>query len=80
MGDIPSSYIFVSITPPSDYHNDGNPISQSEFHTNTYLTSGTAGITYAISSRGLTNQIDYIGTIGQAVTHILTGDFSMCFR
>jgi hypothetical protein len=61
--DIPSNNILF-ITPPADYYNDGQPISQAEV-ANTYLTP----IAAAISARGLTNQINYIGTIGQATCY-----------
>ncbi len=65
--DIPSSNILF-ITPPPDYNNNlGNPISQSEVK-NTYLTP----IAAAISARGLENQIDYIGTIGEATCYSIT--------
>ncbi|MEI8375032.1 MAG: TIGR03790 family protein [Planctomycetota bacterium] len=65
--NIPANNILF-IAPPTDYHNDGLPISQAEV-TNTYLTP----ISVAISARGLTNQIDYIGTIGQAVEFPVSG-------
>ena len=60
---IPANNILF-IAPPADYPNNGAPISQQEVM-DTYLTP----IAAAISARGLTNQIDYIGTIGQAVSY-----------
>ncbi len=62
--DIPTNNILF-ITPPPDYNNNlGNPISQTEVM-NTYLTP----IASAISARGLGNQIDYIGTVGEATCY-----------
>jgi autotransporter-associated beta strand protein len=66
--DIPANNI-VYITPPSDYHNDGQPISQAEVMSD-YLNP----ISAAISARGLTNQINYIGTIGQPVSYFINAD------
>jgi autotransporter-associated beta strand protein len=68
--DIPANNV-VYIAPPSDYHNDGQPISQAEIN-NYYLTP----IVNAISSRGITNQIDYIGTIGEATCYSISAQFS----
>jgi uncharacterized protein (TIGR03790 family) len=68
--DIPASN-FLYIAPPSDYHNDGQPISQAEVNS-FYL----APIASTISSRGLTNQIDYIGMIGEATSYSITAQFS----
>jgi len=64
--DIPARNVLF-ITPPADYQNNGQPISQSEV-TGTYITP----IANAISSRGLTNQINYIGTIGEATCYSIT--------
>ena len=66
--DIPSSNI-VYLAPPPDYNNDGNPIPQSEVVPD-YLTP----ISNAIASRGLGGQINYIGTIGQAVSYSIDAD------
>ena len=63
--DIPANNILY-ITPPSDYHNNGQPISQTEV-VNDYLNPIAADI----SARGLTNQINYIGTIGQPVSYAI---------
>jgi fibronectin-binding autotransporter adhesin len=64
--DIPANNILY-LAPPSYYHNDGQPINQSD------VTGGTASylsqISSAISTRGLSNQINYIGTLGQAVSY-----------
>jgi fibronectin-binding autotransporter adhesin len=60
---IPSNNILF-IAPPADYHNDGQPITQAEA-TNYYLTP----IANAISARHLANQINYIGTIGEALSY-----------
>ena len=68
--DIPASNMLF-IAPPPDYHNDGEPISQAEA-CKYYLTP----IASAIASRGLTNQIDYIGTIGEATCYSITAQFS----
>jgi autotransporter-associated beta strand protein len=61
--DIPSNNILF-IAPPAGYQNNGAPIAQAAVM-NTYLTP----IAAAIAARGLTNQIDYIGTIGQATCY-----------
>ena len=66
--DIPSSNI-VYLAPPPDYNNDGSPIPQSEV-VPYYLTP----ISNAIASRGLGGQINYIGTIGQAVSYSIDAD------
>jgi hypothetical protein len=66
--DIPAKNI-VYITPPSDYQNNGASISQAEVMAD-YLTP----IAAAISARGLTNQINYIGTIGQPVSYTINAD------
>ncbi len=68
--DIPASNILF-IAPPSDYQNNGVPISQAEAM-NTYLTP----IAAAISARGLSNQIDYIGMIGGATCYSITAQAS----
>ncbi len=68
--DIPANNLLY-IAPPPDYHNDGQPISQAEV-CNYYLKP----IASAISSRGLTNQIDYIGTIGEATCYSISAQFS----
>ena len=65
--DIPSNNILF-IAPPADYQNNGAAITQSEV-TNTYLTP----IATAIAARGLTNQINYVGTIGQATCYSTNG-------
>jgi uncharacterized protein (TIGR03790 family) len=66
--DIPANNILF-LSPPPDYNNDGNPISQAEV-TSYYLTP----ISNAIASRGLSSQINYIGTIGQAVSYSINPD------
>jgi autotransporter-associated beta strand protein len=66
--DIPANNILF-IAPPPDYQNNGAPISQTEV-TSTYLTP----ISAAIAARGLTNQINYIGTIGQATCYTITAE------
>ena len=66
--DIPASNILY-LAPPPDYNNDGSPIPQSEVMPD-YLTP----IANAIASRGLTGQINYIGTIGQAVSYSISAD------
>ena len=66
--DIPADNILF-ITPPADYLTSGGAaqlISQAEV-TSTYLTP----IASAISARGLTGQINYIGTIGQATSYYI---------
>lgn len=68
--DIPASNILLA--PPPDYNNDGNPIAQSEVAPY-YLTP----ISNAISSRVLGGQINYIGTIGQAVSYSINADSSL---
>ena len=68
--DIPANNVLY-IAPPPDYHNDGQPISQAEVNS-FYLTP----IANAISSRGLSKQIDYIGTIGEATCYSITAQFS----
>jgi uncharacterized protein (TIGR03790 family) len=68
--DIPANNVLY-IVPPSDYHNDGQPISQAEVN-NYYLSP----IANAIYSRGLTNQIDYIGTVGEATCYSISAQFS----
>jgi len=74
--NIPSNNILF-IAPPATYHNDGNPISQADV-TSTYLNPSdpSHNIAQQISARGLTNQINYIGTIGQAVSYSITGQIS----
>jgi autotransporter-associated beta strand protein len=67
--DIPSNNILF-LAPPSDYRNDGQPISQAEVYS--YYLSPIAN---AITSRGLTNQVDYIGSIGQATCYSITPQF-----
>jgi len=66
---IPANNVLF-LAPPPDYHNDGQPIPQSEV-TSYYLTP----IANAIAARGLTSQIDYIGTIGQALSYSITAQF-----
>jgi uncharacterized protein (TIGR03790 family) len=68
--DIPASNMLY-IVPPADYHYDGQPISQAEVNSY-YLTP----IANAIASRGLTKQIDYIGTIGQATCYSISAQFN----
>ena len=71
--DIPANNILY-ITPPPDYYNVSNPqeeITQAEV-SSYYL----GPIEAAISARGLTNQINYIGTIGQAIQFPVTGNLS----
>ena len=64
--DIPANNILF-LAPPSYYNNDGQPIAQADV-TSSYLNP----IAAAISSRGLTKQINYIGTIGQPVSYSIT--------
>ncbi len=64
--DIPSKNILF-IAPPAYYQNNGGPISPLDVM-NDYLTP----IAAAISARGLTNQINYIGTIGQPTCYNIT--------
>jgi uncharacterized protein (TIGR03790 family) len=57
------------IVPPADYQSGGcpNPISQAEVASD-YLNP----IASYIQNQGLTNQIDYIGTIGEATCYSIT--------
>ena len=68
--DIPANNILY-ITPPADYANAAGQISQAEV-TSYYLNP----IANAISARGLTGQINYIGTIGQAIQYPISGNLS----
>jgi uncharacterized protein (TIGR03790 family) len=68
--DIPTNNI-VFVTPPADMNNPGGEISQAEV-ASYYLNP----ITAAISARGLTNQINYIGTIGQAIQFPIPNNLS----
>ena len=61
--NIPANNI-VFIAPPTNSNINGQPISQADV-TSYYLNP----IKNYISARGLTNQINYIGTIGQAVSY-----------
>ena len=69
--DIPANNI-VFLAPPPDYLSSAGvpqPIAQAEVMPD-YLTP----IANAISSRGLTNQINYIGTIGEAADYSITAN------
>ncbi len=71
--DIPANNILF-LAPPPDYVNSSGvpqPIAQSEVVPD-YLTP----IASAISSRGLSGQINYIGTIGEAVSYSITPERS----
>ena len=67
--DIPANNISFLAPPPDYLNSDGvpQPIAQAEVVPD-YLTP----IASAISSRGLTGQINYIGTIGEAVSYSIT--------
>jgi autotransporter-associated beta strand protein len=71
--DIPANNILF-LAPPPDYNNAGSAIAQSEVIPN-YLTP----ISNAIASRGLGNQINYIGTIGEAVSYSITADSGLSY-
>ena len=64
--NIPANNI-IFIAPPAYYQNDGNPITQADVMS-TYLTP----ISAAITARGLTGQINYIGNIGGPVSYTVT--------
>ena len=70
--DIPANNI-VFIAPPPDYQNDGAPIPWTEVISDYMSPSDPShNIAQQIAARGLTNQIDYIGTIGEAVSYSIT--------
>ncbi len=66
--DIPANNILF-LQPPSFYQNDGNPILQADVTGGTGNYFSLTQVASAIASRGLTNQINYIGTLGQAVSY-----------
>ena len=66
--DIPANNILF-LAPPPDYHLDGGTISEAEV-SSAYLTP----IANAISARGLSGQINYIGMLGEAVSYSITPD------
>jgi autotransporter-associated beta strand protein len=63
--DIPANNILF-VSPPSYYQNNGAAITQADVMSD-YLFP----IAAAITARGLTNQINYIGTIGQATSYAI---------
>ena len=64
--DIPAKNI-VFIAPPADYENNGVPIRSRKRRSRSYLSDPDRRATSRAS--GLTNQINYIGTIGQATSY-----------
>ena len=66
--DIPAKNIEY-IVPPPDYETNGIPYPISQAEVSSYYLNPIASY---IKSQGLTNQINYIGTIGQATCYATT--------